>query len=165
MYIVNFSDLCKPAQYVPNSYISKDYEADDEGPPSMAPPPLPQDYGGQSNAQNDIMDMGWTMPTSGATQGNAAKASMDDDWGNAGWGFSGGSAADNKPPENNNFQQAGGNTQTSGLNNDFSSSKAPNTAANTNQVTFFKACVVLLSFFNFFHTSVQSIFLFFVLCS
>merc|ERR1719328_464197 len=77
--------------------------------------------------------MGWTMPTSGATQGNAAKASMDDDWGNAGWGFSGGSAADNKPPENNNFQQAGGNTQTSGLNNDFSSSKAPNTAANTNQ--------------------------------
>ena len=95
------------------------------------------------------MDMGWTMPTSGATQGNAAKASMDDDWGNAGWGFSGGSAADNKPPENNNFQQAGGNTQTSGLNNDFSSSKAPNTAANTNQVTFFKACVVLLSFFNF----------------
>ena len=87
------------------------------------------------------MDMGWTMPTPSATQGNAAKP--DDDWGNAGWGFSGGSTAD-KPPENNTFQQAGGNAHTSGFNNDLSSSKASNSAANTNQVTFIKPCVVLL---------------------
>lgn len=113
----------------PEAYV-EDYEVEDEGPPSMAPPPLPPDYGSQSNAKTDIMDMGWTMPTSSATQGNAAKA--DDDWGNAGWGFNGGNMAD-KPPENNTFQQAGGNAHTSGFNNDFSSSKAPNSAANTNQ--------------------------------
>jgi len=86
----------------PEAYV-EDYEVEDEGPPSMAPPPLPPDYGSQSNAKTDIMDMGWTMPTSSATQGNAAKA--DDDWGNAGWGFNGGNMAD-KPPENNTFQQA-----------------------------------------------------------
>ena len=124
--------------------ILKDYDADEEGPPSMAPPPLPPDYSGQVNAQNDMNDMGWTMPTPASTQGNTNKPNMDDDWGNAGWGFGGGSMADNKTPENNTFQQAGGNAHASGFNNDFSSSKAPNSAANTNQVTFFKACVVLL---------------------
>ena len=85
------------------------------------------------------MDMGWAMPQAAATKPSTAVAPepADDDWGNAGWGFS----ADNtaaKPPENN-FQQAGGNHQPSssvGFNNGFSSAIPSNSAANTNQVTW-----------------------------
>ena len=104
----------------------------------MAPPPLPPDYGGSNqpsnSAQNEMMDMGWSAPT--ATTQPTATANTEDDWGNAGWGFPGGNTAA-KPPENN-FQQAGGNphTSSSGFNNDFTSSKPSNSAANTNQVTY-----------------------------
>ena len=127
----------------------QEYDGDDDGPPSMAPPPLPPDYSGNqsgSAVKNDMMDMGWSMPTSNTTQPNpTAVANTDDDWGNAGWGFPGGNTADNnKPPENNNFQQAGGNPHTSGFNNEISSSKTSNSAANTNQVTFFEPCVVFV---------------------
>ena len=107
----------------------------------MAPPPLPPDYSGSqtsSAVKDDMMDMGWTMPSSNSTQPNTtAPANTDDDWGNAGWGFPGGNTTENtKPPENNNYQQAGGNPHTSsGFNNEISSSKTPNSAANTNQVT------------------------------
>ena len=120
----------------------------------MAPPPLPPDYSGggptSSNiAQNDMMDMGWSMSSAAKTQpapvSNTA-AAANDDWGNAGWGFpTNNTAAATKPPENN-FQQAGGNHQTSGFNNDFtSSSKVPsNSAANTNQVPLYGKALCLL---------------------
>ena len=118
----------------------------------MAPPPLPPDYsGGQSSSavKSDMMDMGWSMPASNSTQPNTtAPANKDDDWGNAGWGLPGGNTTENnKPPENNNFQQAGGNHHTSGFSNEISSSKTPNSAANTNQVTFLRAlcCFVLVA--------------------
>ena len=119
----------------------------------MAPPPLPPDYGGtNSNAKNDMMDMGWTMPTTAAApeptaQPAAIASNTEDDWGNGGWGIQGSNNSANKPSENNNFQQAGGNPHTSsssGFTNDFSSSKTFNSAANTNQVTLLRTCVVLL---------------------
>jgi len=133
----------------PEAYV-EEYETEDEAPPSMAPPPLPPDYGAtQSNAnKNDMMDMGWTMPTVEATsekttQPTATVANTDDDWGNGGWGFQGGNNSADKPSENN-IQQAGGNPHTSsssGFNNDFPSSKTStgNSAANTNQVTLLRA--------------------------
>lgn len=95
----------------PEAYV-EEYETEDEAPPSMAPPPLPPDYGAtQSNAnKNDMMDMGWTMPTVEATsekttQPTATVANTDDDWGNGGWGFQGGNNSADKPSENN-IQQA-----------------------------------------------------------
>ena len=117
----------------------------------MAPPPLPPDYSGNqsgSAVKNDMMDMGWSMPTSNTTQPNPTTvANTDDDWGNAGWGFPGGNTADNNKPPENNFQQAGGNPHTSGFSNEISSSKTPNSAANTNQVTFLRAlcCFVVVA--------------------
>jgi sorting nexin-9/18/33 len=100
----------------------------------MAPPPLPPDYSGKQSdaAQNDMMDMGWSMPTQPQTQPNQTASNTDDDWGNTGWGLPGNNTAVNKPVENN-FAQAGGNHHSSGFNNDFSASNQPNTAANTNQ--------------------------------
>ena len=126
-------------------FSQKEHEADEYGPPSMAPPPLPPDYSGKQSdaAQNDMMDMGWSMPTQPQAQPNQTASNTDDDWGNTGWGLPGNSTAVNKPVENN-FAQAGGNHHSSGFNNDFSASNQPNTAANTNQVTFLKPCVVLL---------------------
>ena len=119
----------------------------------MAPPPLPPDYGGgnqsSNTAQNEMMDMGWSVPTA-ASQPNTT-ANTDDDWGNTGWGMPGGNTAANKPPENN-FQQAGGNahSSSSGINNDFTSSKTSNSAANTNQVTLLQAlcCFVVIAWEN-----------------
>ena len=135
----------------------QEYEAEDDGPPSMAPPPLPPDYGGgggggftsTNTAQNELLDMGWSKPAAAKPQPTTASntiTAVDDDWGNAGWGFpTNNTAAGTKPPENN-FQQAGGNHQTSGFTNDFTSSSSAripsNTAANTNQVPLYsKPCV------------------------
>ena len=128
----------------------------------MAPPPLPPDYSGNQSSsavKNDMMDMGWSMPTSNSAQPNTtAPANTEDDWGNAGWGFPGGNTTENnKPPENNNYQQAGGNPHTSGFSNEISSSKTPNSAANTNQVTFLRAlcCFVVVAWNPFIHILVH----------
>merc|ERR1712038_1276496 len=65
----------------PEAYV-EEYDGDDDGPPSMAPPPLPPDYSGNqsgSAVKNDMMDMGCSMPTSNTTQPNPTAVANTDD--------------------------------------------------------------------------------------
>ena len=70
----------------PEAYVEEvSVEDSNYGPPAMAPPPLPQDYGAGG---------GWNAPSGGpVTAGGGAS----DDWGDP-WGGGGGAAPAQQPP-------------------------------------------------------------------